>query len=116
MRRTLLALAVSTACLHSAVAEEWVVEAHWPDQAALIRAAAQFQHVTVDAQRQTLRVDTDDEGIATLEDAGLTVTVDMADTARLRSFYATLQEAIRAFPATPATARSRAPTRRWTIW
>ena len=94
MRTHLLAAAISIAGLHSAVAAEWVVEAHYPDQAALNRAAAKFQHVAVDAQRQTLRVDTDDDGIAALEDAGLTVSIDVADTARLRGFYAKMQEAL----------------------
>lgn len=93
MRRYLLAVAISIAGLHTVVAAEWVVEAHYPDQAALIRAAAQFQHVIVDAERQTLRVDTDEGGIDALEDAGLSVSIDQAATARLRSFYAQLAQA-----------------------
>lgn len=94
MRRCLLAAAIMLAGPHSAVAAEWIVEAHYPDQAALNRAASKFQHVIVDAKRQTLRVDTDDAGIAALEDAGLAVTIDAADTARLRGFYATMQAAL----------------------
>ncbi len=94
MRKSLLAAAIAMAAANTAVADEWFVDAHYPDQAALIRAAALFQHVIVDAKTQTLRVDTDDDGIAALEDAGLTVTINEADTARLRSFEATLQEAI----------------------
>ena len=94
MRRLLLAVAMSIAGLHCAMAAEWFIEAHYPDQAALNRAAAKFQHVSVDAERRTLRVDTDEDGIVALEDAGLTVTIDAAGTARLRGFYATMQEAL----------------------
>lgn len=94
MKKILLVAAIAIAGLNTAVADEWVVEAHYSDTAALTRAAANFQHVIVDAERQTLRVDTDEGGIRQLEDAGLTVTIDAADTARLRGFYATIQEAI----------------------
>lgn len=94
MRSHLFAAAMLIVGVNSAVAEEWVVEAHYPDQAALNRAASMFQHVQVDAERKTLRVDTDDAGIAELQDAGLTVSIDTADTARLRGFYAKMQEAL----------------------
>jgi hypothetical protein len=94
MRKTLLALAIAGAGMPVVHADEWFVEAHYPDHAALVRGAALFQHVIVDAERQVLRVDTDDDGIRRLEDAGLTVTIDAADTARMRAFYARMQEAI----------------------
>lgn len=94
MNKPLLSVALALACAHPALADEWMVEAHYPDQAALTRAASRFQHVIVDAGRQTLRVDTDEAGIAALEDAGLTVTIDQADTARLRAFQARMRDAI----------------------
>lgn len=95
MKPVLLASALALACCaHPAVADEWMVEAHYPDQAALIRAAALFQHVIVDPERQVLRVDTDDDGIRQLEDAGLTVSIDAGDTARLRAFHARIEDAI----------------------
>jgi hypothetical protein len=95
MRKTLLALAITGAGVSAAHADEWFIEAHYPDHAALVRGAALFQHVIVDAERQVLRVDTDDDGIRRLEDAGLTVSVDAADTARMRAFYTRMQDAIR---------------------
>ena len=95
MQKSLLAVALALFGAHSALADEWMVEAHYPDHAALVRAAKLFQHVIVDAQRQTLRVDTDEDGIAALEKAGLSVTIDTADTARLRGFYARIQDALK---------------------
>ncbi|MBN8727583.1 MAG: hypothetical protein J0H15_07745 [Xanthomonadales bacterium] len=94
MRKLLLALAIIAAPWCAAQADEWVVEAHYPDQAALIRASSKFQHVDVDAARQVLRVDTDEAGIAVLEEAGLEVRIDVAATAELRAFLATMREAI----------------------
>jgi hypothetical protein len=94
MRPSLLALALVACCTSPLRAEEWVVEAHYPDRAALIRAASRFQHPVVDAQRQTLRVDTDEAGIRALEDAGLSVSVDAGETARLRGAYATMRAAL----------------------
>lgn len=96
MKKSLLASALALACCgHTAVADEWMVEAHYADQAALIRAAALFQHVIVDPERQVLRVDTDDDGIRQLEDAGLSVSIDAGETARLRAFYTRMQDAAR---------------------
>ncbi|HET6545469.1 MAG TPA: M14 family zinc carboxypeptidase, partial [Rhodanobacteraceae bacterium] len=95
MRKLLLALTILLIATHSAAAEEWVVEAHYDNTAELTRAAARFQHVIVDAKRQVLRVDTNESGIAALQDAGLAVTIDQAATARLRGFYARMQAAIR---------------------
>ncbi|MBO9663942.1 M14 family zinc carboxypeptidase [Dokdonella sp.] len=94
MRPSLLVLGLAACCLNSARAEEWVVEAHYRDATALARAAARFQHVIVDPQRQVLRVDTDEAGIRALEDAGLVVSIDAGDTARLRGFYQKMREAI----------------------
>jgi hypothetical protein len=95
MRKTLLAVVIATAGMNAAHADSWFVEAHYPDSAALARAAAHFQHIRVDAQRQVMQVDTDEAGIAKLEQAGLDVAIDTAGTARLRAFGATIQEAIR---------------------
>ncbi|MEP7042537.1 MAG: M14 family zinc carboxypeptidase [Dokdonella sp.] len=83
MRRVLLVLAIAFAGTHAAVAAEWVVEAKYPDHAALARAAARFGHIIVDDQRSVLRVATDEGGIRALEGAGLTVSIDQAATARL---------------------------------
>ncbi|MEO7326676.1 MAG: M14 family zinc carboxypeptidase [Dokdonella sp.] len=93
MRRTLLAMAIAVAGLNTAIAQEWVVEAHYPDNAALGRAAANFQHVIVDAQRQVLRVDTDEGGMRMLEDAGLSVSIDEVASAKLNAFYAHFEQA-----------------------
>jgi murein tripeptide amidase MpaA len=93
MRRTLLAAAIAVAGLNTAAAREWVVEAHYPDSAALARAAAQFQHVIVDAKRNVLRVNTDEGGMRTLEDAGLDIGIDEAASAKLDSFYAKFEQA-----------------------
>lgn len=94
MRPSLLVVALAVLALDSARAEEWMVEAHYPDRAALTRAAGRFQHVAVDAQRKVLRVDTDEQGIAALEDAGLSVGIDTAGTAQLRAFQAQMQAAL----------------------
>jgi hypothetical protein len=94
MRRLLLALAIAGVPWGTIHAEEWVVEAHYPDRAALHRVTSRFQHVEVDAARQVLRVDTDEHGIALLEAEGLHVGIDVAATAELRAFEQTLREAI----------------------
>ena len=73
-----------------------MVEAYWPDRAALHRATAQFQHVQIDTERQVLRVDADEAGIAALTAAGLSVSIDLAGTARLRDFQKTMDAAIAA--------------------
>jgi carboxypeptidase T len=93
MRRTVLATAIAVAGLNTAAATEWVVEAHYPDAAALARAAARFQHVIVDAKRNVLRVDTSESGIHALEDAGLTVSIDGAASSKLQAFYAKFEQA-----------------------
>ena len=97
MRRLLLATVVVLAAgLPAAQAEEWMVQAHYPDRAALVRATSKLQHAMVDTERQLLRVDADENGIAALEAAGLSVQIDVAGTARLRAFHATMAEALRA--------------------
>lgn len=73
-----------------------MVEAHWPDRAALHRATAHLQHAQIDAKRQVLRVDADEAGIARLEAAGLSVRIDLAGTAQLREFRKTLDTALAA--------------------
>lgn len=97
MRRILIAAAAVAACVAAsgAAAEEWMVEAHWPDRAALQRATALLQHASIDHTRQILRVDADEAGIAALEAAGLTVSIDLAGTAQLRDFQKTLDDALR---------------------
>ena len=85
MRRTLLAVAIAVAGLNGAVADEWVVEAHYPNHAVLARAAAQFGHVIVDDKRGVLRVATNEDGIRALTNAGLEVDIDEVATAKLRT-------------------------------
>ncbi len=94
MRNLVLAASLTLLASQSAVADEWMVEAHYPDRAALIRATAHFQHAIVDANRQVLRVDTDERGIELLEQAGLAVSIDSAGTAQLRGFYAKMRDAV----------------------
>lgn len=87
MRRSLLAVLMLLAFTESVRADEWFVEAHYPDRAALARAGGHFQHMIVDPVRQTIRLDTDEGGIRFLEQQGLSVQVDMVATASLRAFY-----------------------------
>lgn len=94
MYRYLLTATLALGAMSAAQAEEWMVEAHYPDRAALLRVTSKFQHVELDARRQVLRVDTDARGIAMLERAGLTVSIDLAGTARLRAFETRLHEAL----------------------
>lgn len=97
MRRLLLVTAsVLAVGLPAAQAEEWMVQAHYPDRAALVRATSKLQHAMVDSERQVLRVDTDENGIAALQAAGLSVGIDVAGTAQLRAFQAAMDEALRA--------------------
>jgi hypothetical protein len=83
MRKVLLAVALSFAGMQTAFGAEWVVEATYPDHAALARAAARFGHIIVDDSRSVLRVSTNEAGMRALADAGLTVSIDQAATARL---------------------------------
>ena len=85
MRTILLAVVIAVAGLDTAMADEWVVEAHYPDTASLARAAVKFQHVIVDAKRGVLRVATDESGMRALAEAGLDVGIDEAATAKLRA-------------------------------
>ena len=73
MRTLLLALLAVFATAEAAQAEDWVVEAHYADRAALQRAASRFEHVIVDRDRRTLRVATNAHGIDALVDAGIRV-------------------------------------------
>ncbi|MFO1516001.1 MAG: M14 family zinc carboxypeptidase [Lysobacterales bacterium] len=68
-------------------ADDWYVEARFDDPAAVVRVAPLFQHMDVDRRRGVLRVDTDEEGIRALQDAGMRVQIDEAATAQLRAFY-----------------------------
>lgn len=95
MRPSLLVVALAACCLNSARAEEWVVEARYPDHAALARAAARFQHVIVDDKRSVLRVETDDAGMRKLRDEGLDVTIDVVASAKLQSMQAQFEQASR---------------------
>jgi carboxypeptidase T len=85
MRGILFAAAIAVVTLNTALADEWIVEAHYQDHAALARAAALFGHVIVDDSRGVLRVSTDDNGMRALTDAGLKVDIDEAATAKLRA-------------------------------
>jgi carboxypeptidase T len=93
MRTVLLGILVGYAFAQTAQAEEWVVEAHYADRAALQRASKHFEHIIVDRKRNVFRVDTTDAGIAALEADGLSVSIDQAATAKLRLFYAKAHEA-----------------------
>lgn len=98
MRKQFLAVAVAAVCIGPPAAPAappaaWVVEARYPDRAALQRAAANFQHLVVDRKRGVLRVETDGDGIRALEDAGLAVAVDLAASARLNGLHAKMRQA-----------------------
>ncbi len=67
-----------------ALADDWFIEARYQNPAQVGAIAGEFQHLIIDENRQTIRVDTDDAGIRRLEDAGMSVTVDMAATAQMR--------------------------------
>ncbi|WP_190279020.1 M14 family zinc carboxypeptidase [Dokdonella koreensis] len=71
-----------------AAAEDWFVEAYFSDRAAIDRLGASFQHLQIDEARGVVRVDTDENGIRLLEQAGLDVRIDMVSSAKLRAFYA----------------------------
>ena len=91
MHQRLLAVAVaalsSAALAQDAATQEWIVEAHYPDAAALARAARNFDHLIVDRKRQVVRVLTDANGAAQLREAGLDdLRVDEAGSARLHAF------------------------------
>ncbi len=86
LERWLLPLCMASLALPASAAE-WFVEAQYSDAAMLARTAGLFQHAIIDAERRTLRVDTDDEGIRRLREAGMDVRVDMPATAALRAFY-----------------------------
>ncbi|MEO8011501.1 MAG: M14 family zinc carboxypeptidase [Dokdonella sp.] len=88
MFERLLLLTLGFAIVAPAGAVEWFVEARFRDAAMLSRTAGMFQHAIIDSERHTLRVDTDDEGIRRLQEAGLNVLIDMPATAALRGFYA----------------------------
>ena len=68
-----------------AFADDWFIEAHYQSPAQVREVAGEFQHLIVDEKRQTIRVDTDDAGIQRLEDAGMSVNIDMAATAQMRA-------------------------------
>ncbi|HEU5479511.1 MAG TPA: hypothetical protein VFU90_06735, partial [Candidatus Tumulicola sp.] len=93
MQKGLLGILVGLTFAGAASADEWVVEAHFADQAALQRAARHFEHVIVDRQRNMLRIDTNDAGISTLESEGLSVQIDLAASARVQSLAAQVDAA-----------------------
>lgn len=95
MRPSLLAFAVAACVLSPARAEEWVVEARYPDRATLARASARYEHVIVDDARHVMRVETSDEGVRKLQELGLEVTVDVVASARLQSLQAKLEDAVK---------------------
>ncbi len=85
MQKGLLGILIGLTFAGAASADEWIVEAHFADQAALQRAARHFEHVIVDGKRNTLRVETTEKGIRALEAEGLAVSIDTAATARLQA-------------------------------
>jgi hypothetical protein len=95
MRRMLLGTLVGLAFVGAAHADDWVVEARFPDQVALQRASRHFTHVIVDRQRNVLRVDTNDAGIDALRAEGLEVTIDTVASAKLDAFYTKAKDASR---------------------
>lgn len=88
MRTCLLASLLGLTVPAAAIAEEWFVEARYADAHVLQLAGSHFQHMDIDSQRKTLRVDTDENGIQFLREIGMDVRIDMPATARLRAFYA----------------------------
>lgn len=68
-----------------ALADDWFIEAHYQNPAQVRAVSGEFQHLIIDQRRQTIRVDTDDAGISRLEDAGMSVSIDMAATAQMRA-------------------------------
>ena len=68
-----------------ALADDWFIEAHYQSPAQIRAVAGEFQHLIIDESRQTIRVDTDEAGISRLEDAGMSVSIDMAATAQMRA-------------------------------
>ncbi|MEO8459309.1 MAG: M14 family zinc carboxypeptidase [Dokdonella sp.] len=88
MLQRILISAIATCTLAAgAHAEDWFVEAHYDSAAAIAEVAAHFQHLAIDRKRRIVRVDTDEEGIAVLERAGMQVRIDLAATAQMRTFY-----------------------------
>ena len=79
MRKVVFGILAAFASAGAAHAEQWVVEGHYADRAALQRAARHFEHVIVDSQRNVLRVETTDAGIAALGAEGLDVTIDQGE-------------------------------------
>jgi hypothetical protein len=93
MQKGLLGILVGLTFAGAASADEWVVEAHFTDQAALQRAASHFEHVIVDRKRNTLRVDTNAAGIAALQREGLAIQIDVAASARVQALAAQVDAA-----------------------
>ena len=93
MRKLVSGLLLCFAVVDVASAGEWVVEAHYADRAALQRAATHFQHVIIDKKRNVLRIETNEDGIAAIQNDGLAVTIDQAGTAKLRDFYSKANDA-----------------------
>lgn len=97
-KRLLLATAAICVGVSSAHAHDWFVEAHYNDPSSIVRIAPYFQHLDVDRERQMVRVDTDDLGIAVLEQAGMSVHINLAATARMQTFYAQAKGATESIP------------------
>ena len=83
----ILAAALCTLAAAPAGARDWFVEARYTDPAAIARVAMDFQHLDVDAKHRLLRVDTDEDGIRRLADAGFDVRIDTVASAQLQAFY-----------------------------
>lgn len=93
---TALLAGASCALAQDASKQEWIIQAHYPDTAALARAARHFDHLKVDRKRQSVRVLTDAQGVQLLQDSGLdAISVDQAGSANLHAFQDTLLAAKR---------------------
>ena len=85
LRKLYFGLATFVLTSGPALADDWFIEAHYQNPAQVRAIGGEFQHLIIDEKRQTIRVDTDDSGIGLLEDAGMSVTVDMVATAQMRA-------------------------------
>ena len=91
-----LLLALTAAAPASAVAAEdeaVFVTAHYRDRAQLQRVASRFQHLIVDREARTVRVEALPEDIAALRSAGLRVEIDAAATEQLQRMQSAMAKA-----------------------
>lgn len=86
MKQLILRSIATTSILTAApaLAADWFIEAGYESEAQLQSIAGEFQHLIIDRDRRTIRVDTDDDGVAALRQAGLDVNIDVIATAQMR--------------------------------